>query len=53
MNTKRMYTTPDMEIVMLSAKGSCLTTLSETSRALGNSSTEEGTDYNNGNAIDW
>ena len=53
MGTRLSYKAPETETVMVSIAGPCLTTLSETAGALGNSSTEDATDYNDGNEISW
>ena len=50
---KKLYVTPVTSVVSLYFKESCLTTLSNSVKALGNSSTEKATDYNNGDEISW
>lgn len=53
MNSKRFYTTPQMDIIKLACSKSCLAVLSETTQALGNSYSEDATDYNDGNEVLW
>ena len=53
MKAKQFYTTPSTDIIVLSIEKSCLNTVSQTTDALGNATTEDGTDYNNGELVLW
>ena len=53
MKAKQFYTSPSSDIVVLSLEKSCLNTISQTTDALGNSTIEGGTDYNNGEEVLW
>ena len=53
MNKKLTYSSPETEIVELAFGENCLVSLSDSTKALSNSSVEEATDYNDGNVINW
>ena len=50
---KQNYTAPSMEQMTVSVEMNFLGTINKVSSALGRSTTESATDYNDGNAINW
>lgn len=50
---KQNYEAPVMEQMTVSVEMNFLGTINRVSNALGHSTTESATDYNNGDAINW